>query len=45
MAAVDKTSPVTIEELLVSSLATADALLLLIKKGLITEREFTDALS
>ncbi len=41
MATVDKQGVVTMQELLVSSLATADALCkLLIEKGLITEAEF-----
>ncbi len=43
---VDKQGVVTMQELLVSSLATADALAkLLINKGLITEVEFTKQLS
>jgi len=43
---VDKQGVVTMQELLVSSLATADALAkLLIKKGLITEAEFMQKLS
>ena len=46
MATVDNQGVVTMEELLVSSLATADALAkLLIDKGLITEAEFTKQLS
>ncbi len=46
MATVDKQGVVTMQELLVSSLATADALAkLLINKGLITEAEFTKQLS
>jgi len=46
MGTVDKQGVVTMEELLVSSLATADALAkLLIEKGLITEAEFTQKLS
>ncbi len=46
MGTVDKQGVVTMQELLVSSLATADALAkLLIKKGLITEAEFTQQLS
>ena len=46
MGTVDKQGVVTMEELLVSSLATADALAkLLINKGLITEAEFTKQLS
>ncbi len=46
MATEDKQGVVTMQELLVSSLATADALAkLLIKKGLITEAEFTKQLS
>ncbi len=46
MGTVDKQGVVTMQELLVSSLATADALTkLLIKKGLITEAEFTQQLS
>jgi len=46
MGTVDKQGVVTMQELLVSSLATADALAkLLIKKGLITEAEFTQKLS
>lgn len=41
MATKDKTNTVTLEELVVSSLATADALAkLLIEKGLITQDEF-----
>jgi len=46
MATVDKQGVVTMQELLVSSLATADALAkLLINKGLITEVEFMEKLS
>jgi len=46
MGTVDKQGVVTMQELLVSSLATADALAkLLIEKGLITEAEFTKQLS
>jgi len=46
MGTLDKQGVVTMQELLVSSLATADALAkLLIKKGLITETEFTKQLS
>ncbi len=46
MATVDKQGVVTMQELLVSSLATADAVAkLLIEKGLITEAEFTKQLS
>ena len=46
MGTVDKQGVVTMEELLVSSLATANALIkLLIEKGLITEAEFTQKLS
>jgi len=46
MGTLDKQGVVTKEELLVSSLATADALAkLLINKGLITEAEFTQKLS
>ncbi len=46
MATVDKQGVVTMQELLVSSLATADALAkLLIEKGLITEAEFMQKLS
>ncbi len=42
MGTVDKQGVVTMQELLVSSLATADALAkLLIEKGLITQAEFT----
>jgi len=42
----DKQGVVTMQELLVSSLATADALAkLLIEKGLITQAEFTKQLS
>ena len=46
MGEVDKQGLVTMQELLVSSLATADALTkLLIEKGLITEAEFMKKLS
>jgi len=46
MAKVDKGGTGTMQELLVSSLATADALAkLLINQGLITEAEFTKQLS
>jgi len=46
MGELDKQGVVTMQELLVSSLATADALAkLLIKKGLITEVEFMQKLS
>ena len=46
MATLDKQGVVTMQELLVSSLATADAVAkLLIKKGLITQAEFTKQLS
>ena len=46
MGTVDKQGVVTMEELLISSLATADALAkLLINKGLISEAEFTKQLS
>jgi len=46
MARLDKGGTVTLEELLVSSLATADALAkLLIEKGLITKYEFMQKLS
>ncbi len=46
MGTVDKQGVVTMQELLVSSLATAGALAkLLIEKGLITEAEFTKQLS
>ena len=46
MGTVDKQGVVTMQELLVSSLATADALAkLLIDKGLITEAEFIVKLS
>ncbi len=46
MGTVDKQGVVTMQELLVSSLATADALAkLLINKGLITEVEFMEKLS
>ncbi len=46
MGELDKQGVVTMQELLVSSLATADALTkLLIEKGLITEAEFMQKLS
>ena len=46
MGTVDQQGVVTIRELIVSSLATADALAkLLIEKGLITEAEFMKKLS
>jgi hypothetical protein len=46
MGTVDKQGAVTMQELLVSSLATADALAkLLIEKGLIIEAEFMQKLS
>ena len=46
MATLDKQGTVTLEELVISSLATADALAkLLIEKGLITEAEFKEKLS
>ncbi len=46
MGTVDKQGVVTMQELLVSSLATADALTkLLIEKGLITQDEFMQKLS
>ncbi len=46
MATVDKQGVVTMQELLVSSLAQSDALAkLLIEKGLITEAEFIQKLS
>ena len=46
MATLDKQGMVTIQELLVSSLAQTDALAkLLIKKGLITQAEFMQKLS
>jgi len=46
MATVDKQEVVTMQELLVSSLAQSDKLTkLLIEKGLITEAEFTKQLS
>ncbi len=46
MGTVDKQGVVTMQELLVSSLATADALAkLLIEKGVITEAEFMQKLS
>ncbi len=46
MGELDKQGVVTMQELLVSSLATADALAkLLIEKGLITQAEFIQKLS
>jgi len=46
MGTVDKQGVVTMQELLVSSLATADAVAkLLIEKGLITQAEFMHKLS
>ncbi len=46
MASLDKTAPVTMQELLVSSLAQTDALAkLLMEKGLITREEFMQRLS
>ncbi len=46
MGTLDKQGVVTMQELLVSSLATADALAkLLIEKGLITQAEFMQKLS
>ena len=46
MAKRDKTAPVKLQELIVSSLAMADALAkLLIEKGLITQEEFMRKLS
>ncbi len=46
MGTVDKQEVVTMQELLVSSLATADAVAkLLIEKGLITQAEFMQKLS
>ena len=46
MGTVDKQGVVTMRELMVSSLATADALTkLLIEKGLINEAEFMEKLS
>jgi hypothetical protein len=46
MAKSDKTAPVTSQELLVSCLATSDALAkLLIEKGLVTEGELFSPLS
>lgn len=46
MAELDKSGTVRLEELLISSLATADALAkLLIKKGIIAEVEFMAELS
>jgi hypothetical protein len=44
MAEPDK-SPVTMEELLISSLAQTDALAKLIEKGLITREEFMQKIS
>jgi hypothetical protein len=46
MASLDPKTTVTLEELVVSSLATADALAkLLIEKGIIAEQEFKQELS
>jgi hypothetical protein len=46
MAQADKQSPVTLQELLVSTLAQSDALAkLLIEKGIITQAEFMEKLS
>jgi hypothetical protein len=46
MTNLDKTLPVDLQELIVSSLAMADALAkLLIEKGLITQEEFMEKLS
>jgi hypothetical protein len=46
MAKLDKTAPVNLQELIVSSLAMVDALgKLLIEKGLITREEFMEKLS
>jgi hypothetical protein len=46
MATADKNQPVTIQELLVSSLAQSDALAkLLIEKGVITQQEFLKKIS
>lgn len=46
MVQMDKGGTATLEELVVSSLATADALAkLLIEKGLITEAEFVEKLT
>jgi hypothetical protein len=46
MAKLDKTTPVNLQELIVSSLAMTDALAkLLIEKGLITQEEFMTKLS
>ena len=46
MAHVDQGGTVTLEELMISSLATSDALAkLLIEKGLVTEAEFMGKLS
>jgi hypothetical protein len=45
MAELDKGKPVSLEELMVSSLATADALAkLLIEKGIVTDAEFKEKL-
>ena len=45
MAHLDNKAPVTLEELLVSSIAMTDALAkLLIEKGIISEQEFTNKL-
>jgi hypothetical protein len=45
MAELDKGKPVSLQELMVSSLATADALAkLLIEKGVITDAEFKQKL-
>jgi hypothetical protein len=46
MAELDKSKPVTLEELLVSTLAQGDALAkVLIEKGLITQEQFMEKLS
>ena len=46
MAKLEKTPPVNLQELIVSSLAMADALvMLLIEKGIITQDEFMRKLS
>jgi ParB-like chromosome segregation protein Spo0J len=46
MAKLDKTHPVNLQELIVSSLAMADALVkLLIEKGFVTQDEFMRKLS
>ena len=46
MAKMDKKAPVTLQELVVSSLAQTDALAkLLIEKGLITQAEFMQKIS